>query len=26
LHEDAWMHRQWLKEMMRYMAEVRRRP
>ena len=26
LHEDAWMHRQWLKEMVQYMAEVRRRP
>jgi fermentation-respiration switch protein FrsA (DUF1100 family) len=25
LHEDAWMHRQWLKEMVRYMAEVCRR-
>jgi fermentation-respiration switch protein FrsA (DUF1100 family) len=24
LHEDAWTHRQWLKEMMRYIAEVRR--
>jgi uncharacterized protein len=25
LHDDAWQHRQWLKEMTRYIAEVRRR-